>query len=137
MKDWMIFTLISTAIYGFWGFFPKLGTNYLDAKSMLVYEVIGIVVVAGSVFASMDFKIPFHPKGVTFAVLTGISGMLGTLFMLKALAKGKVSIIAPMTALYPVGTLILAALTIKEPMTFKQLLGIGLSFIAIYLTAGG
>jgi transporter family protein len=137
MQDWMLFTLIATAIYGFWGYFPKLGTNYLDPKSALVYEFIGIFGVTVAVLASMQFKLPVHPKGITFAILTGISGMIGTLFLLMALSKGKASVIVPMTALYPVGTLILVALTLKEPITARQLVGIGLSFVSIFLISVG
>ena len=57
MPDWVLFTLIATAIYGFWGYFPKLGTNYLDPKSALVYEFIGIFCVTAAVLA---FKAVIH-----------------------------------------------------------------------------
>jgi transporter family protein len=55
------------------------------------------------------------------------------LFYLAALQNGRVSVIATLTALYPMVTIFLAALVLKERVTFNQYLGMGLAIVAILL----
>ena len=56
--------------------------------------------------------------------------------MLMALSKGKASLVVPVTALYPIGVILLAVLILKETLTLRQVCGILLSLAAIYLLAG-
>ncbi len=136
MQDWLRYTLLATAVYGFWGFFPKLASEHLDPKSGMVYQTLGTLVATLVIFASMHFKIPVHVKGITFSLLAGIAGVVGTQFLLMALAKGNASLVVPVTALYPIGTVLLAVLILKEPLTVKQICAIGLSLIAVFMLAG-
>lgn len=52
---------------------------------------------------------------------------------LVAVSKGPLALVAPITALYPVGAIILGLIFLGEAITAKQGLGIGLSLVAIYL----
>jgi len=126
MDSWLIFAILALLIWGFWGFFPKLATNYINPKSVLVYEVIGAIIVGIIVLSFIKFKPEFHAKGITFAILTGIAGTLGALFFILAVSRGKTSVVVTTTALYPLVTIILAFLILKEPITLKQ--GIGMIF---------
>lgn len=133
MSDWFKFALLALLSWGFWGFFPKLATNSLDPRSALVYEVIGVAIIGLLALILVGFKPEFHTKGVTFAILAGIAGSLGALFFLFAVSKGKASVIVPMTALYPLVTILLAFLILKEPITIKQGIGIILALSAVVL----
>lgn len=133
MPSWILLTLMATFIFGFWGFFPKLATHYLDPRTTLLYQNAGTLLSSVVVLAVLKVQFTIHPRGILFSVLTGVAGTIGTLFMLMALSKGKVSVVVPLTAMYPVVTVLLAALTLKEPITIKQIIGLGLSLIAIYL----
>lgn len=125
ISDWLIFAILSLVAYGFWGFFPKLGVGYLNAKEFIIYEVIGMAFIA-LILLLLVGKPTFNTRGVTFAMLTGITGIIGTLFFVAALARGKASVVVTMTALYPMIVIILASLILKEPITLKQ--GIGMVF---------
>ena len=126
MKDWFIFAMIALILFGLWGFFPKLGGSYIKPKSFIIYEALGYLIVTIILLFNVGFKPEFHTKGVTFAILTGIAGVVGTLFFVYSLVNGKVSVVVTMTALYPIITILLASLILKEPITLKQ--GIGMIF---------
>ncbi len=136
MDDWFIPALMALIIYGFWGFFPKLAVNYINPQSAVVYEVGGAMLVGGLVLVIMGFQPEYHPKGVAFAALTGVAGMLGTLCFFAAASRGKISVVVSMTAMYPLITIILAVLFLKEPITLKQLSGMACSLLAIFLLSG-
>ena len=59
--------------------------------------------------------------------------MLGTLFFFAAASRGKISVVVSMTALYPIITIILAAIFLHEPITVQQVLGMLCAVAAIVL----
>ena len=133
MNDWVIFAILAMIVWGFWGFFPKLATNYISPKSVLVYEVIGAIIVGVAVLFLINFKPEVNAKGITFAILTGIAGTLGALFFIFAVSRGETSVVVTTTALYPLVTIALAFLILKEPITIKQGVGMIFAFAAMML----
>ena len=59
--------------------------------------------------------------------------MAGTLCFFAAAERGKISLVVSVTALYPLITIILAALFLKEPLTLKHLAGMACALVAILL----
>ncbi len=133
MENWLIAAFISFLIYGFWGFFPKLAVQHIQPSSALIYEIAGAGLVGIIALFVINFQPDTHPKGILFAVLTGVAGMLGTLFFFAAASKGKIAVVVSLTGLYPLITIILAALFLKEPITIKQIFGMGFALLAILL----
>lgn len=126
------------ACLAFWGvsrFFPKLATHHLDAKSALVFEIAGELVVAIAVLASLGFKPSFDLRGASYAMTGGMLGAMGVYAYLVAAQRGQVSQLVVLTALYPVITVILGVLVLGESMNFKQGLGMVLGLLAILLVA--
>ncbi len=133
MEKWLLYSLLALFIYGLWGFFPKLAVTYIRPLSALVYEILGAIAVGIIALIITGFRLDYHPKGIIYAFLTGFCGMLGTLFFLAAAKQGRISIVVSMTALYPLITIILAAIFLKEPLTIKQIAGMALALAAILL----
>lgn len=136
MESWFAAAILSLIIYGFWGFFPKIAVTYINPQSALIFEVAGALIVGLGALLYSGFHPQTHPRGILFAILTGVTGMLGTLFYFTAAGKGKISIVVSMTALYPLITIILAAVILREPITIKQLFGMAFALIALFLFAG-
>ena len=113
--------------------FPKLAVVYLDARSALVYQTIGSLLVGLAVLFSLKLQPGFHPKGALFALLTGLAGVAGTLCFFAAAERGKISLVVSITALYPLITILLAALFLREPLTAKHLAGMACAILAILL----
>ena len=72
-------------------------------------------------------------KGATFAILAGIANLLGILFFLYAVSKGKVSVTVALTALYPIITILLASIILEETVNLRQSIGILFALVGILL----
>lgn len=136
MESWLAPTFAALIIYGLWGFFPKLAVTYINPVSALIYQVAGGMLVGLATLFWVGFQPETHPKGILFAVLTGVSGVLGTLFFFAAASRGKISVVVSMTALYPIITILLAAVFLREPVTAKQIMGMFCAVAAIVLLTG-
>jgi len=135
MDNWLTTAFIAFALYGLWGFFPKLAVSYINPASAIVYEVAGTIVVGLLAMKIVGFRPEVHPKGILYAVLTGVTGMLGTLFFFYSVKNGKVSVVVSLTALYPLITIILATLFLREPISPRQIVAMFLALAALYLFA--
>ena len=133
MKEWLLPASMTLICWGVWGFIPKITTRYINPLSASVFEGLGSAVFALIILFSLSFKPEVHPKGVSLAFITGLLGMLGALFYLFAMPKGKVSVIATIVALNPAITIALAYFFLKEPITLKEGLGMVFACIAIVL----
>jgi transporter family protein len=136
MDSWFIWTILAMVTFGAWGFFPKLAVNYISPQSALIYQVIGGLLVGIVGLAMINFKPETHPMGILYAFLTGITGVLGTLFYYAAASRGQISIVVSLTALYPLITIMLAIIFLHETLMLKQVIGLGFAVAAIVLLAG-
>lgn len=133
MKAWLLPASMTMICWGIWSFIPKITTRHINPLSASVFEGLGSAIFAIIILFSLSFKPEIHPKGVSLAIITGLLGMLGAMFYLFAMPKGKVSVIATMTALNPIITIGLAYFILKEPITLKEGIGMVFAFIAIVL----
>lgn len=136
MNSWFIWTLLAMITFGAWGFFPKLAVNFISPQSAVIYQVIGGMLVGIVGLGLVNFKPETHPLGILFALLTGITGVLGTLFYYAAASRGQISIVASLTALYPLITIMLAIVFLHEALVLKQVIGLCFAVAAIILLAG-
>ena len=136
MNGWLVWTMLAMITFGAWGFFPKLAVSYINPQSALVYQVIGGVFVGIISLAMVNFRPEIHPMGILYAALTGITGVLGTLFYYAAADRGQISVVVSLTALYPLITILLAIIFLHETLVLKQYIGLGFALTAIILLAG-
>ena len=124
MRGWLLNSLTALVCFGLWAFLPKIAVKYINPKSALIYEVLGGILVTAVVWLSIDKGIDHDLRGIVPALLTGIIGYLGMFYFLHAVNMGKVSVVASLTAVYPVVTILLAAIILKEKITSIQYIGI-------------
>lgn len=135
MKGWILPTFGALILWGIWAFIPKITIRYIDPKSAIVFEVLGGILLALVVACVLNFRLEIHPKGTLLAIGTGVVGFLGALLFLFAVARGPVALVAALSALYPVITIILAVFFLNETVTFNQGVGIAFALIAMVLVA--
>ncbi|MFN3996019.1 MAG: EamA family transporter [bacterium] len=138
LEFWFIFSLISLSLWGVSGFLMKIATFKLDPKIAFIYQSTGVLIIALFIFFStvslfknqniLDLKF-----FIIYALLAGITGGLGTFFLLKAYEKGNLATVTVLTALYPVISVLLGILILKEKLTITQIIAIILSLTAIVL----
>ena len=137
MRGWLLNSLLAFLCFGLWGFFPKIAVKYINPRSALIYEVMGGVVVAALTWFGMSKGIEHDVRGVAPAFITGVVGYLGMFFFLHAVDLGKVSVVASLTAVYPVLTILLAAMILRQQMTSVQYVGIGMALAGLILLSRG
>ncbi len=133
MKDWLLPTGLALFAWMFWGFLPKLAARHINAQSAMIYQVLGGLVIGLAVLINLKFKVDFNVLGMLYGLAIGLLGFFGALMYLIAASKGPLALVAPITALYPVGVILLSFLVLGETITTKQGFGIGLSLVSIYL----
>jgi drug/metabolite transporter (DMT)-like permease len=70
-------------------------------------------------------------------LVVGALDMAGNLFFIASIQAYRLDVAATLSSLYPVTTVVLAALVLRERITGGHALGIGLAGLAIVLIAGG
>jgi drug/metabolite transporter (DMT)-like permease len=78
------------------------------------------------------------PKGVwrgfwLAGIAAGLLDTVGNLFYLRATQLGRLDVAAVVCSLYPAGTILLAALVLRERPTRRQIAGMGLALAAVML----
>lgn len=132
-KGWIAPAIAAMLLWSGWAFVPKLALQTLPPTSVLIYEAIGNGLVALALYSVMGFKLKKSREGLKFCTLTSFLGMSAILAYLYALSHGPVSIVAVITALYPVITILLARIILKEKMSTAQKVSVGVALAAIGL----
>ena len=135
MKEWILPTFGAFMCWGLWSFIPKVTTTYLEPKSAIVYEVLGGVLLAAIAVFVLKIRPDIHPQGIALAMTTGMLGFLGAFCFLVAVSKGPVTIVATLSALYPIVSITLAVLLLHETLTLRQCAGIALALLSVILVA--
>jgi EamA-like transporter family. len=68
-------------------------------------------------------------------VAAGLADVMANVAVLYGLRSGELSVMSVLVALYPVGTILLASLVLKERIALVQWCGLGLALIASALLA--
>jgi len=141
-KGWTVFEQVlvheqyGQVTGGLWSFVPKLTVRYIDPRSAAVYEALGALLVALGIWFSMQFRLQTQPTGMALAFATGVLGLLGALCFLVAVARGPVSLVTILSALYPALTVCLAVLFLGETITLRQGCGMVLALVSMVLIVG-
>ena len=133
MTSWLPATLISLLSFGLWGLFTKLTVLHIDSKSALIFQTVGVLIIGIITLSMLNFKPATDSKGLFYAILTGAAYGVGCLFYFIAASKGKIITVVTLTALYPIVTILLAYVLLKEGVSIKQWLGVILAMVAIVL----
>jgi transporter family protein len=136
MPAWLAYSLLTILLWGAWGAVSKVVSSGTDANTNQIYFTVGLLPLMLLLLpvARRDPSGPQRRAGITWAFVTGILGGAGNIAFFRALGSGgKVSIVAPATALFPIVTVILAVTLLRERISKQQIAGFALALVAIYL----
>ena len=129
MAGWLFFASIAVVLWGVVGLLQKLGTNRISARSLLVWLMAGFVALLPWFVRRAHLSV-LGTREVLIGILGGITNGLGSWFLFASLEVGaKASVAVPLTALYPLVTVLVATLYLREALTSLQWAGIGLALV--------
>jgi len=127
-------SIIATIFWGLWSILMKMALKYAEWHQVFLFSSIPGIFIAIAMFLTFKTsKIETNSPAIYYSILAGVLGALGTIAFNIALKSGKASIIVPLTSLYPIITIIIAKIFLREQITSLQGLGILLAIISIFL----
>src|SRR5947207_15771777 len=127
---WTIYAGVAILLWGINGLFMKLGTNRVSARSMVIWVTAGFVVLLPWMWKLTTLP-GLNRNVMIVGLIAGAVNGLGNWAVFACLEKGaKASVAIPLTALYPLCTVALATVFLKERPTGLQWLGIALAVAA-------
>lgn len=135
MPSWILWTFAALVCWGGWAVLGRLLGNDLSPGQSQAYSTLGTLpVLALLAFAPTTAPQGNRRRGQVAALASGFLTAFGNLAYFGALNSGaKAAAVIPLTALYPMVTILLAVLFLREGINRIQMGGIALAIAAIYL----
>ncbi len=135
MRPWFLWTLLAVFCWGIWAVVGKLIGESLSPAMTQAFSTLGLVPVILALGLSRRLQAEGdRRRGALFALCAGALTSLGNITYYSVLSGGaKAAVVVPLTALYPLVTILLAVMLLKERLNFIQSAGIVLALCAIYL----
>jgi len=128
---WLWYALLGIFWWGLWGFLSKIGSSVAGPMQMQILFTLGMIPVAIGMLLQMRWRIDRDGGGVAYGLLCGIATGLGTLGYYAALREQNASVVTPVTGLFPVLTVVLALVVLRERLNKVQVGGMLLALASI------
>ena len=133
----MIFLVLTTLFWGMAAIFDKLALGKTSPfAGMMVRQFIltGILFMVGFGSGRLGNLMTLDGRTVLFFGLSGIcGGAAGLWTYYHALRLGGASLVVPITATYPLITVLLSWLILQESLTVPRVIGTGLIVLGVWL----
>jgi len=122
-------------LWGGWGVLSKPLSSALSPWQVQTLSALGLLPVLALMGGSRNLRSGAKSaRGFILAFASGVLGSIGNVAYYQALAAGgKAAAVTPITALYPLVTIVLAMVFLRERLNRVQVLGVGVSLVALYL----
>lgn len=128
---WLLYALVCTFWWGLWGFLSKIGSEAAAPMQLQILFTLGMLPVAIGMLWRMNWKLESNVKGASYGILSGVTTGLGVLAYYAALREQDASVVTPVTGLFPLLTVVLAFVVLRERLNKVQMTGMILALAAI------
>jgi drug/metabolite transporter (DMT)-like permease len=130
---WLFYALITTIFWGVWGAFIEIPEKS-GFPATLGYVVWSFTMIPCALFAlyRIKWKLEYDKRSILLGSAVGVLGAGGQLLLFQALRQGPAYIVFPIISLYPVLTIFLSLVFLKERTHLRQWIGIILALIAMF-----
>ena len=133
MHSWLFYAVIVLVSWGVLGIYQKLATNYISAESTMIWLIVGFLLFQPFVYPDKPLS-SYPTRAIVYGLLSGLFSNLGAWGLFEAMrVGGKVSIVSPFCALYPLPVVLLAPFVLHESITLLQAAGVACALIAVVL----
>ena len=135
MPRWFLWTLLALLCWGIWAIASKLIGDALSAAASQALSTLGLLPVAVALGFSKRLSVTGNRRrGALYAFAAGALACAGNIAYYRALQVGdKAATVVALTGLYPLVTIVLAIILLRERLNKVQFMGILLSLAALYL----
>ena len=123
---WKYYAILAAIFAALTAIFAKIGVTGVNSNlATAIRTCIVLLITWGIVLASGEISgvKELNKNNWTFLILSGVATGLSWLFYFKALQLGEASKVAPIDKLSVVFTILLSWLILKEPFSWKVLIG--------------
>jgi len=131
LPAWIGWALVCTFCWGLFGFLAKLGSDHVSPADMQVLFTVGMLPLALAPFVGKGSGLETGRNGIVVGIVIGVFAGLGAIAYFAAMRAGNASLVGPVTSLFPMITVVLAMLFLRERLNWIQLVGIGLALAAV------
>lgn len=132
---WLGLSILVFLMWGMQAVSIKIANLSMKAESIFTYMAISGVLLIPIAFWMTDFNqgINLGFNGPYLAAIIHILNSVGALFLVYAMRYGKAIVVAPMTSLYPILTIVLSLAIYSIAPNTAMIVGFIFAIVAIYL----
>jgi bacterial/archaeal transporter family protein len=132
--QWLWLSLLTIVVWGLWGVQSKMAVARVSAWINQVLFTLGLIPLAVWAVRNRGDGTVSQRTGAAWGFCTGILGGVGNAAFYVALERGgQASVVVPLTCLFPVVTVMLALVTLREKIGRTQWAGVALAIAAAVL----
>jgi len=131
--SWLFYALVTTFTWGIWGALIEIPQN-AGFPPTLGYIIWSLTMIPCALIALylVNWKIETDKRSVLLGLTIGLLGGGGQLALFEALKDGPAYIIFPFVSLYPILTILLSVVFLKEKTSGLKWFGITVALLAIF-----
>lgn len=135
MPKWLVYSILTLLLWGGWGVLGKVVGDSLTPAESQAFSTLGLLpLIVVLVLRRKPGQGAHVARGLATGFLSGALAGLGNIGYFHALSiGGPASTVTPLTALYPVVTILLAVFVLREKIVAVQIAGILIALVSIYL----
>ncbi len=135
-KAWLVYAAVTTVLWGVWGALIELPEKAgFPATLGYVAWAVTMIPVAAVALRLIRWDLDRDRRSIFLGMSAGLMGCAGQLLLFQCLRIGPAYIVFPFISLYPVVTIILSVIVLKESASRRAWVGIVLAIIAIAMLA--
>lgn len=121
-------------LWGAYGVAAKIAVREVGLQVLIWSQVASLALFPTYFFLFKDLlPIKFDSAGIAWALGAGVLGVSGSVVLFLLLRDAPASVVIPISALYPVVTVVLGFIFLREELSLARIAGIALAVIAIWL----
>jgi len=133
---WLFWSIMAFIFWGIWAIPSKMAIEGLGESDFIFVDGLTMIVVWIPLWLVIEKgKMSMDLRKISFSTIAGILASVGTISLFLAIANGQVSIVTPLTSIYPLVTILLARIALKERLNWLQFLAIALGIVGIVMLA--
>jgi uncharacterized membrane protein len=124
-SKWFWYSILCVVCWGGWTVFAKLGSEQMPEGAAQFLFAWGMLPVAMALLAGRRFRMERNARGIWYSIANGVFAAIGGWALFAAYRRaGNASVVTVVTGMYPLFTVGLALLILRERLTKLHFLGL-------------